>query len=149
MGKWVCHSLPVDGDSSNHWGSEVGPRAADMSHSLSLHKNPLTQAAIFPVQPNTPRAHLSWHHSSPCFYDPHKAWDTYSHRVPTSNTAWSSPLEYHISGHSLELLQSNMFPHMLEPFCNSSICFWEIWKNLMIFSGVVKPTAVVINRGHS
>lgn len=38
---------------------------------------------------------------------------------------------------------------MLGPTCNSSICVWEMWRNVMIFSGVIKPTAVVINRGHS
>ena len=76
MGNWVCHSLRMDGTSSSHWGSKVGMRAADTSYPISLHKNLPTQAAIFPVQPSTPRACLFQHHSSPCFYAPHKAWST-------------------------------------------------------------------------
>lgn len=69
-GKGVCHPLPLDGASSSYWGCKVGPRAADTSHSLSLHKNLPTQAAIFLVQPITPRTCLSPHYSSPCFHVP-------------------------------------------------------------------------------
>lgn len=139
-----------DGAISNHQGSKVGlqPMAA-VSHRLSLHNNPLTQTIIF--QPRLAHSGIT------CL-------DTAPHHVstfPTRQGAHLLPLGTHRQyrvGQPIRVsvfwlffgaAGSNMFPHMLEPFCNSSICFWEMWRNLMIFSGVIKPTAVVINRGHS
>lgn len=114
---------------------------------LRLCENPPLRQPSF--HPSTLRAPLSWHCPSPDYHVPHKAKST---PIP-----WGAHRRCHVeqpirvSDFCLFFgaAGSNMFPHMLEPFCNSSICFWEMWRNLMIFSGVIKPTAVVINRGHS
>ena len=80
---------------------------------FGFNRNLPTQASIFPVQPSTPRACLFRQQSSPRLQSLECAC---SHWVPTGDCVRNSPSEYRISGHSLELLQSNMFPHMFEPF---------------------------------